>query len=77
MIVCYIFHCSSITFLDCPSLLNPNQGSVSLSAGQSYASVATYSCDSGFKVVGDATRECQANGTWEGVDPTCEPLGKF
>ena len=34
--------------------------------------VATYTCDSGFTLVGDPTRICGSDGTWSGMAPTCE-----
>ena len=34
--------------------------------------VATYTCDSGFTLVGDPTRICGSDGTWSGMSPTCE-----
>ena len=32
---------------------------------------ATYTCDTGYKLVGDSTRMCQATGVWSGSEPTC------
>ena len=32
---------------------------------------ATYSCSSGFAVVGDSTRECVDTGLWSGDSPDC------
>ncbi len=34
--------------------------------------MATYSCDTGYNLVGNTMRTCQANETWTGSDPTCE-----
>ena len=34
-------------------------------------SVATYSCNTGYTLTGDATRTCQGNSTWSGAIPTC------
>lgn len=31
-----------------------------------------YSCDSGFNLLGHATRECQRNGTWSATLPVCD-----
>ncbi|ELT88666.1 hypothetical protein CAPTEDRAFT_119142, partial [Capitella teleta] len=56
--------------VQCPSLTNPDGGSVSAAATQ-YQSVATYSCSVGFFMQGSTTRTCQANGQWSGSNPTC------
>ena len=34
--------------------------------------VATYSCNTGYVLVGDMTRTCDGADTWSGTDPTCE-----
>ena len=33
---------------------------------------ATYSCDTGYNLVGNSTRTCQAGGVWSGSEPTCQ-----
>ena len=40
-----------------------------------FASVANYSCDNGYELIGPLTRMCQANGSWSDMDPLCK--GKF
>lgn len=44
-----------------------------------FGSVATYSCNMGFALIGVATRICEdtnggtvTTGTWSGSEPTCE-----
>ena len=34
--------------------------------------IATYTCDPGFVLVGESTRNCSSDGTWSGMPPTCE-----
>ena len=34
-------------------------------------SVATYSCDFGFRLEGNSKRQCQSNAMWSGTVPTC------
>lgn len=34
--------------------------------------VVTYTCFTGYTVIGDRQRTCQADGTWSGTDPSCE-----
>ena len=55
----------------CPALPDIDNGMVSWT-GLSPGDVATYTCDSGFILVGDPTRMCRDNGTWSGEEPTCE-----
>ena len=57
--------------VDCGGLSNPENGAITMS-GTTYNSVATYSCNDGYNLVGDITRTCQANATWSGRDPSCE-----
>ncbi|ESP00264.1 hypothetical protein LOTGIDRAFT_225988 [Lottia gigantea] len=39
-----------------------------------FPSRVTYHCDEGFELLGRAYRECQSNGEWSGILPTCEPI---
>ncbi len=53
-----------------PSLAAPANGSVTPSAGTT-GTVATYGCDAGYALSGNATRTCLTSGAWSGSDPTC------
>ena len=59
------------TAVDCGSLPNPANGQVSHSVGTTFGSAATYSCNTGYNLVGDRTRMCQATRMWSGSAPTC------
>ena len=59
-----------VTVVDCGSLTDPANGAVSLT-NTTYNSVATYSCNNGYNLVGDTTRTCQASGSWSETAPTC------
>lgn len=37
-----------------------------------YESTVVLECHPGYKLVGDLTRKCQADGTWSGIEPTCQ-----
>jgi len=37
-----------------------------------YQSIVVLECDPGYKLVGDLTRTCQADGKWSGSQPTCQ-----
>ena len=58
--------------MSCGPLGDPSNGEVDTSAGTYFEDVAVYSCDSGYKLNGSAKRTCQANGQWDGSEPTCE-----
>jgi len=54
----------------CPNLGPPAHGEI-LVTSQGPGGTATYECDSGYALSGNATRTCQANGSWTGTAPTC------
>ena len=58
--------------MDCGNLTHPANGQVNLTAGTSLGQTVTYSCNTGYNLVGDSTRTCQATGNWSGSAPTCE-----
>ena len=71
-----MFVCTAIT---CTGLSAPANGMVVFSSGMPYGfgTVATYSCNSGSTLNGDATRTCggdglSTSGTWNGTAPTCQ-----
>ena len=59
-----------LTAVDCGSLTDPGNGNVTLTVG----TTATYSCNTGYNLVGDSTRTCQATGKWSGSAPTCQGI---
>ena len=63
-----------LTAEDCGILTNPSNGQVSHTAGTTYQQTATYSCDTGYNLVGDSTRICQAGGVWSGSEPNCQGM---
>ena len=65
----YIF---LLTVVDCGSLTDPDNGQVTHTAGTTFGQTATYSCNTGYNLVGNSTRTCQATGIWSGSEPTCE-----
>ncbi|XP_064397052.1 sushi, von Willebrand factor type A, EGF and pentraxin domain-containing protein 1-like isoform X2 [Halichondria panicea] len=56
--------------VDCMGLNNPANGMVALS-GTTFTHTATYSCLSGFALIGQDTRQCLATRLWSGEEPTC------
>ena len=63
-----------ISTVDCGSLSAPANGQVDLTSGTTFGQTATYSCNTGYNLVGDSTRTCQATGVWSGSAPTCEGM---
>ena len=54
----------------CPSLTVPDRGALDLST-TTVGSVASYTCDTGYVLVGPSERVCQSSMTWTGSDPVC------
>ena len=60
--------------MDCGTLTNQANGQVSHTAGTTFRQAATYSCNTGYNLMGDSTRMCQATGVWSGNEPTCQRM---
>ena len=59
------------TVVDCDTLSDPANGQVR-PTGTTFGETAIYSCNTGYNLVGDNNRTCQATGEWSGSEPTCE-----
>ena len=59
------------TAIRCSNLDDPRYGKVNV-AGTTPKSTAHYTCDYGYKLVGNASRECLYNGYWSGKESVCE-----
>ncbi|XP_064384964.1 uncharacterized protein LOC135333878 isoform X2 [Halichondria panicea] len=58
----------------CPTLMEPENGLITLSIESPGSTTATYSCDTGYVLAGgDSVRTCTAE-VWDGTDPTCEAI---
>ncbi len=76
-----IVQCYYAEAVYCPPLTTPGNGSVTISSAGvnllSVGSVATYSCDPGYALLGPPTRTCEdpdsnSVGTWSETMPDCE-----
>ena len=79
----YYYNLYSTTVV-CPALSDPENGAISIVPGTNLltlglGSVATYSCNTGFALVGQTTRVCEdtnggnvTTGTWSESAPTCQ-----
>ena len=63
--------------IDCGNLTDPDRGQVTFTPGvvvtldTGLDAIANYACNEGYDLVGGAVRTCQANGQWDGGEPTC------
>ena len=63
-----------LTAVDCGTLTNPVNGQVTHTGRTRFGQTATYSCDTGYILVGDNNRTCQAAGNWSGSEPICQSM---
>lgn len=60
--------------VDCGNLPDIPNGDVNITPDTQLGSAAIYTCDTGFELNGNKLRRCQADGTWSGSEPTCDPV---
>jgi len=63
--------------IECPDPVSPKSGYIEVSnfkGRYQYGAVATYHCNPGFILWGNASRVCQSDGSWDGISPTCNPI---
>ena len=75
-----LHHCNLVIFLfyssiavNCGELLDPSSGEVEFTSTL-LGSVASYSCTSGYELMGGANRTCSTDGVWSGEEPACEGM---
>ena len=61
-----------LTVANCDILANPANGQVTYTTGTTLGQRATYSCNTGYNLVGASNRTCQATRVWSGNAPTCQ-----
>ncbi len=67
-------HMNVLLAVDCGFLNNIANGQVSTSSGTTFMMTATYTCNTGYNIVGSESRTCGASGTsgvWSGEPPVC------
>ncbi|NXQ64726.1 LYAM3 protein, partial [Anthoscopus minutus] len=67
-------HCKAIT---CPVLSAPEKGEMNCShlhGNFTFGSTCAFSCQKGFMLMGQESRECTATGTWTGDAPHCKAI---
>ena len=60
-----------IQFAACGALFSPAYGTISLSNGNLVESIATFTCDVGYLMMGLSQLVCLSSGAWSGSVPTC------
>jgi Neocarzinostatin family/Sushi repeat (SCR repeat) len=60
---------------ECPTLVAAPHTSFTLSNGYAVGSVATFTADSGYALVGPTSLRCRGDGSWSGPVPTAEGTG--
>lgn len=61
--------------IPCEPLNAPGNGSYQIQGGFYFGSVATFKCNTSFRMVkGQETRECLSNGKWSGEEVKCEQV---
>ncbi|KAH3889400.1 hypothetical protein DPMN_013454 [Dreissena polymorpha] len=55
----------------CPVLPDIPHGHVDMSSGRHVGSIAMYSCNNNYALVGLSVRSCETNGMWKGAIPEC------
>ncbi|XP_064386240.1 P-selectin-like isoform X2 [Halichondria panicea] len=64
--------------VDCGALMAPSNGAVDTSSGTTFMMTATYTCNTGYNIVGSESRTCGASitngptGVWSPAAPVCE-----
>ena len=59
------------TARECLPLDNPTNGIVTVPSNRVF-NTATYSCNDGYMLLGQAMRDCGLDEMWTGAAPTCE-----
>ena len=57
---------------ECPLLEPPCNGILDVPVKPIPGNVATYDCVDGFELIGNKTRICQEDHTWDGISPCCQ-----
>jgi len=63
---------SVCVLVTCKALLPPSNGKQFCTKGFQFESICSFVCDTGFNIINDASRTCQVDKSWSGVQPECK-----
>lgn len=66
-------HHSVAARADCGTLKTPKNGNLKLK-GTLSGSLATFTCNKGYRLKGSLHRQCSPDGIWSGIHPKCGKL---
>jgi len=70
-----IYHYECYVCIVCPSLTDPNNGTINCSLGDdgvlSFEDTCSFTCNTGYELTGSGTRTCQNDGSWNGNKTMC------
>ncbi len=68
--------CVPVPIVTCSALISLTNGDIDYGGGspdnRPVDTVATYTCNPGYTLIGDSTRTCGSDGVWSGSDPICQ-----
>ncbi len=69
--IVHVINSRLFTAVDCGSLDALSNGAVDTSSGTTFMMTATYTCNTGYNIVGSESRTCGASGVWSREAPVC------
>jgi len=58
--------------ITCPVLVESAEVDISYTDDQNIGSIATFSCDPGFLLIGGGALSCSEEGEWNSTTPSCQ-----
>ena len=63
---------STLSTVNCSQLMEPMNGTMSCSLSMIlYKDICSFTCDTGYVLIGSSTRTCQIDGNWSGSQVNC------
>ena len=66
-----LYNVSISTAVDCGPLTDPTNVQVNTSSGTTFGSVATFRCNTGYRLSHQQVVMCGADGMWSPASPSC------